>query len=70
MRAARSMAEQRRAKQPPAAAFCVEVSFDLTVLIGLEPGCPPAFGTLNFRDATGDSGEDTRSRLGHRGLVY
>ncbi len=34
----------------------VETSFDLTALIGLQPGCPPAFGTLNFRNATGGGG--------------
>ncbi len=34
----------------------VETSFDLTALIGLEPGCPPAFGTLNLRNATGGGG--------------
>ncbi len=37
----------------------VETSFDLTTLIGLQPSCPPAFGTLNFRNATGNSGPDT-----------
>lgn len=34
----------------------IETSFDLTALIGLQPGCPPAFGTLNFRNATGGGG--------------
>jgi hypothetical protein len=34
----------------------IETTFDLTALIGLQPGCPPAFGTVNFRNATGGGG--------------
>ena len=40
-----------------------ETYFNLTDLIGLEPSCPPAFGTLNFRTATGESAEVTGDNL-------
>ena len=40
-----------------------ETDFDLTELIGVEAGCPPAFGTLNFRTATGESAEETGDNL-------
>ena len=40
-----------------------ETYFDLTDLIGVEAGCPPAFGTLNFRTATGESAEETGDNL-------
>ena len=40
-----------------------ETAFDLTDLIDLEPSCPPAFGTLNFRTATGESAEETGDNL-------
>ena len=40
-----------------------ETYFDLTELIGVEAGCPPAFGTLNFRTATGESAEETGDNL-------
>ena len=29
----------------------------------LEPDCPPAFGTLNFRTTTGETGNDTGNNL-------
>ena len=40
-----------------------ETAFDLTDLIDLEASCPPAFGTLNFRTATGESAEETGDNL-------
>ena len=41
----------------------LETYFNLTELIDLEPDCPPAFGTLNFRTTTGETGNDTGNNL-------
>ena len=40
-----------------------ETYFDLSDLIDLSAGCPPALGTLNFRTATGESAEETGDNL-------
>jgi uncharacterized repeat protein (TIGR01451 family) len=36
----------------------VEISFDLTTILGLHPDCPGGFGTVNLRAFTGNSDKD------------
>lgn len=38
----------------------LEFSFDLTTLLGLQPACPPLFGSLGFRNVTGATGENLK----------
>jgi len=38
----------------------LEFSFNLTTLLGLQPSCPPLFGSLGFRNVTGETGENLK----------
>ncbi|MDQ1747422.1 MAG: hypothetical protein QOD07_1685 [Frankiaceae bacterium] len=38
----------------------LEFSFDLTTLLNLKPACPPLFGSLGFRNVTGETGENLK----------
>src|SRR5205823_3011946 len=38
----------------------LEFSFDLTTLLDLQPTCPPLFGSLGFRNVTGNTGENLK----------
>jgi uncharacterized repeat protein (TIGR01451 family) len=38
----------------------LEFSFDLTTLLDLHPACPPLFGSLGFRNVTGETGENLK----------
>lgn len=38
----------------------LEFSFDLTTLLNLQPACPPLFGSLGFRNVTGNTGENLK----------
>src|SRR4051794_26240061 len=38
----------------------LEFSFDLTTLLGLHASCPPLFGSLGFRNVTGETGENLK----------
>ncbi|MDQ1699245.1 MAG: large repetitive protein, partial [Frankiaceae bacterium] len=38
----------------------LEFAFDLTTLLNLQPACPPLFGSLGFRNVTGETGENLK----------